>query len=253
MFSQISRYVLCALIGILIGIAIGVYLGRNVGNFGRRTEPIVSNISTNPIEQKLETPNTNENRPLSAEEVAQRAKTLYEEGTTSSKAGKYAESVELYKQAIDLKPDYAQAHHELGYASYRLRKYKESVESSEAAIKLRPEPSTYSNLGLAMSALKRWDEAAKAFQKVIDAKPTNAHAYYGLGVAYKNLENNKSAIDALKEAVRLKPDYAAAHYELGLAFLRAEDQISAMHEYVILGQLNEQLAAKLYTKMPEAP
>jgi len=40
--------------------------------------------------------------------------------------------------AIDLRPDYAKAHHRLGYAHFQLKQYEEAVEAYEELLKLEP-------------------------------------------------------------------------------------------------------------------
>lgn len=186
----------------------------------------------------------NINSQLSPE---QQAKTLFDQGVTLTKSGKYAEAAEAYKQALVLKPDMAEAQHEIGYAYLKLSKYEESVAASRQAAVLRPKNAeTYRNLGLAYQGLKRWPEAASAFRKAIEIKPDHATTYYNLGVTCKQMPNASAAAEAFGEAVRLKPDYAQAHYELALAYLSQGDKEAAIEEHTTLTTLNPKLAERLY-------
>ena len=65
------------------------------------------------------------------------------------KLGRYTEAVEVYKQAIRINPDYAEAHGGLGAAYGNLGRYTESVKALKQAIKINPDyAEAHYNLGL---------------------------------------------------------------------------------------------------------
>ncbi|MBI4607524.1 MAG: tetratricopeptide repeat protein [Candidatus Rokubacteria bacterium] len=100
------------------------------------------------------------------------------------------QAMEAFKKALELNPDYADAHH---------------------------------NLGLALAAAGRWEEALKAEQKAL-AIPTYTNAelaYRSMGWAYYNLDRLAEAENALLQALRLEPTLEATHYLLGLVLLKA--------------------------------
>jgi len=128
-------------------------------------------------------------------------------------AGLYKEAIEAFKQAIKIKPDYADAHCGLGLA--------------------------YGNLGMNK-------EAIEAYKQAIRIKPDYANAYCGLGVVYCKLGMNKEAIEACKQAIRIKPDFADAHAGLGLTYLEIGNKGMALEEYKILKDLDPELADNLF-------
>src|SRR5215203_4785562 len=85
-------------------------------------------------------------------------------------SGKYEDAVKSYKQAINLKADYADAHYNLGDAYFQLTQYKKAIEAYKQAIRYRPE---------------------------------SARTQNNIGTAYYKLGDRKKAIQAYKEAIRL--------------------------------------------------
>ena len=62
----------------------------------------------------------------------------------------YAKAIEGYEKAIELKPDYASAYHNLGIVYRKQGNFDKSIESYEKAIELDPDDaSVYYNLGIA--------------------------------------------------------------------------------------------------------
>src|SRR5262249_23474210 len=100
--------------------------------------------------------------------------------------GRLAEAEAALRKAIDLQPDYAQAHY---------------------------------NLGLALRNQGKLAEAEAAFRKAIELQPDFAEAYVGLGLALKNQGKLAEAVKAYRRAVELKPNDTKAHYDLLLKFL----------------------------------
>jgi tetratricopeptide (TPR) repeat protein len=69
---------------------------------------------------------------------------------------------------------------------------------------------------------KRWAEAAKIHEQIIEQSPNFYEAYINLA-AIRGLENNYQEAEALcRKAIEIKPDYANAHYYLGMA-LKAQN------------------------------
>ncbi|HYJ47550.1 MAG TPA: tetratricopeptide repeat protein, partial [Pyrinomonadaceae bacterium] len=54
-------------------------------------------------------------------------------------AGQSREAIESLKQAIALRPDYAEAHNSLGVAYYKLKRYREATAAFTEAIRLKPD------------------------------------------------------------------------------------------------------------------
>jgi Flp pilus assembly protein TadD len=62
--------------------------------------------------------------------IEQQASVLYDQGVVLTRLGHYAEAADRFQETVALKPDFAEAQHELGYTLYRIGKYRDSVEAS---------------------------------------------------------------------------------------------------------------------------
>jgi tetratricopeptide (TPR) repeat protein len=171
-------------------------------------------------------------------------------GVAYARLGRFAEAIEASKQAIRIKPDLADAHENLGNAYCGLGRYQDAVESYEQAIRIKPDNAgAHYNLGNACCALGRWPEAIEAFGQAVRINPDYAEAYTNLGIVYRRLGRFIEAIDAYKQAIKIKPDLAETHYNLGIAYLAIGDKNSAMAEYNILKYLNSEMADKLLNQI----
>jgi len=56
----------------------------------------------------------------------------------------------------------------------------------------------------------------------------------------------ENAMGAYKQAIRLKPDSVKAHLNLGMAFIKLGDRGSALEEFKILKQLDQESANQLF-------
>lgn len=203
--------------------------------------------SSSPPREYTSTQNNSFDQPKSLTAVE-----YYEQGLSMTKARKYEEAAESYRQAINQDPGMAEAHHELGYAYTQMRQWDKAVTSLNQAIALRPAfADSHRLLGDALSRLSRWKEAAESYSQAIAVQPDSVAAYLGLGAVYRQLEQPKEAVAAYLKVVKLKPNNASAHYELGLLYLRLRDLDSAQAEYDLLLPLNAKLAERLQQAISE--
>ncbi len=175
------------------------------------------------------------------------AEAHYGLGVAYDKLGKHKEEIDAYKQAIKIKPDYVEAYNNLGVVYSELGMHKEATELFKQAIRLNPNHAeAHSNLGVAYEKLGMYKEEIEACKQAIKIKPDFANAHYNLGVAYVKLGMFKDAIEAFKQAIRIESDYADAHYNLGLTYLILNNRGSALDEYRILKEIDPQMADALF-------
>lgn len=185
-------------------------------------------------------------------ETAAQAKSAYDKGVALSKAKKFLEAEAAYVQATTLRPDFADAFHELGYVRLKLEKLDEAISALTQAHTLRPKYAETSRLlGQAYETKENWNEAAKYYREATVLQPKHALTQYNLGRALKQNGDVDSAIQAIQDAVKLKPDWAAAHYELALLYVETGEPDMAREEYNILTTLDQKLANKLSVKLNE--
>ena len=93
------------------------------------------------------------------------------------------------------------------------------------AIRLKPEfAEGHQGLGNALVRQGKLDEASAEYREAIRLKPDFAEAHYGLGNALKGQGKLEDAIAEYREAIRLNPDHAEAHCNLGSGCLKGPGQ-----------------------------
>jgi tetratricopeptide (TPR) repeat protein len=137
--------------------------------------------------------------------------------------GKLADAEAAYRQAIRLKPEYANAHSSLGVLLCDdKRDYAGAIIAFRKAIRLKPDEASYRfNLGNALQGHGKLGEAQAAYRQAIRLKPDCAEAHNNLGsLLCDHKRDYAGAVIAFREAIRLKPDEALYHFNLGNALWR---------------------------------
>ena len=84
------------------------------------------------------------------------------------------------------------------------------------AIRLRPNyADAQYNLGNSLAEGGKLDEAAQAYRMGIRLRPKHAKSHYNLGNVLKQQGNLDAAIASYRKAVQVKPDHISAHINLG--------------------------------------
>jgi len=113
----------------------------------------------------------------------------------------------------------------------------------------------HSNLGLALSAAGRQDEAIEHFHRALEINPRFVQAINNLGQAYEKKGRRAAAVEQYLEAIRIDPRFADARYNLGNIFAQQGLTKKAVEHYrlalqsrpadpEILNNLGTALAAK---------
>jgi protein involved in polysaccharide export with SLBB domain len=75
---------------------------------------------------------------VGSSEAKAEAKKVYKAGIDYANAGLFTQAAELFRRAIRLRPDYADAYRSLGHAYFDLKDWEKSVETLERALELNP-------------------------------------------------------------------------------------------------------------------
>ena len=142
-------------------------------------------------------------------------------GTVLDAHGKIAEALEQFRTALQIRPNDAFPNRNVGSCLLRLGHPEQAIPYLEKAVQAEPKyMDAYYQLGLAWSALHKWDRAADAFVQALLRHPQNPSViHHNLGVAMANLGRLDDAIDQFRESTRLDPDYGEAQFSLGKALL----------------------------------
>jgi tetratricopeptide (TPR) repeat protein len=136
-----------------------------------------------------------------------------------------------YRAALQIRPDYAEAHANLGNVLQSQEKLDEAVAHYQQALALKPDyPKAYNNLGNALRSQGRSDEAATAYRQALALKPNYSEGYNNLANLLRDLANVEEARVAAEKAVELSPANLAFHYGLAISkrFVPGDRQLEAL-------------------------
>lgn len=142
--------------------------------------------------------------------------------------GHYAAAAEAFRRVLVLDPTFVKAHDNLGLALEALGRDDEAVRSYQEALRLNREQSARSpwpavNLGILLTRLDRLDEAELLFRASVAEDPRFAPARYQLGLVLEKKARPAEAVAELSRAAELDPRYPEPHYALARLFRYAAD------------------------------
>ncbi len=140
-------------------------------------------------------------------------------GTAYGKLGNYAESINHFKKAINICPEYADAYNGLGVIHGHQGRLDEAVAHLKTALQIKPEYSeAHKNLGIVYAMQEKSPLAIEAFEKAIRINPDIAEAHNDLGVVLAKEGRFEHAIQSFKKAIEINPNYPQASNNLILAY-----------------------------------
>lgn len=112
----------------------------------------------------------------------------------------------LYRQAIELKPDYAIAMTNLGNVCFRMRRASEAEDWYRKAIALNPDQyEAWYNLGYMALESGDAERSITLFERAISAYPSFSDAYYNLAMALEQCGQPDAAQPHWRAFVKLEP------------------------------------------------
>ena len=142
-------------------------------------------------------------------------------------AGRLPTAEALFRQILAAEPDHPDALHSLGVIAYQAGNNDTAAQLIGRAVQLSPSAPKYSNLGLALQAQDKLDEAAAAYRKALALQPDFAAAHNNLGNALSGLGDLEESVAHLRKAIQFKPDLAPAQANLNRV-LNLSDRLKAL-------------------------
>jgi tetratricopeptide (TPR) repeat protein len=141
-------------------------------------------------------------------------------------------SVQHFRKAIELYPQYAEAYQLLGVMHLEEGKYADAETELQKAAEIEPHmPTAYFALGICRNLTGKYAEAEPAFLRGLELDPDSPDGQYELAKTYWALGRWQDAAPHAQKAVALKPDVGAPHVLLGNIALRKRDPQKALMEY----------------------
>lgn len=135
------------------------------------------------------------------------------------RAGDLVAAERMYRRLLDADASDADAMHLLGVVTQQRGDAARAADLIGAAIAQRPTDARFhNNLGEALRALRRPDDALAAYDRAIALRPDYAEAWNNRALAMLDLGRLADAADAARRAVTVRPDYAKAWNNLGIIY-----------------------------------
>jgi tetratricopeptide (TPR) repeat protein len=133
-------------------------------------------------------------------------------GAMLAALGCNVDAIESYRKALAINPNFADAHCNLGSVLTQLQRYDEALASLDRALALRPDyPDALYNRGNALKPLKRYQEALASYDRAIALQPDHADAHNNRGQVLRELERYDEAMASYDRALALRPQHVMAH------------------------------------------
>jgi Flp pilus assembly protein TadD len=149
------------------------------------------------------------------------ASSLFQEGLELMATANRARAKDAFQRALQLNPEFAEAHANLGLLLEGEGRHDEAEASYRRALELCPEMvQTSINLGALLAALKRHTEAEETYRHVLRIVPEHPGALSNLGVLLACLKREAEAERCYRAALAAAPEHRSASFNLGSLLLR---------------------------------
>jgi len=149
------------------------------------------------------------------------------------------QAIASYKQAVKFDPDLAEAHFKMG-VMYALIESEEDEKLPVPEEEETPKKKTTKKAEKRASE-KHFENAIKAYKKVIAKDRKDDVAHFNLGRAYNKLYEDQDAEKALRQATKLKPENSAYKIELGATLIKLakyEQAVRVLEQAKKIDELN---------------
>ena len=153
-------------------------------------------------------------------------------GITLKELGEFDAAVASLRKAIIIDSEYIDAHYNLAITFKDYDHFNDAVNSYKRVLEINPNfAEAHNNLGNVFKDLEQLDEAVKSYKKAISCNQNLSDPHYNLGVTLKKLRQLDGAVQSLNNSIIIKPDFANAHNNLGSCFILLGQMTSAIECY----------------------
>ena len=163
---------------------------------------------------------------------------------------RFVEALACYQEAqLHLRPDFADAYYNLGLALTAQGKVDEALASYEQAVRLRPDfVMALNDLANGYMNQARLDEAINFYRMTLRLRPDLPLAHFHLGRMLAKQGKIDEAIASYEQAVRIKPNLEDAWSNLVIAYKdqgRTEEAIAALRKAIATNPASGDLHSNL--------
>jgi tetratricopeptide (TPR) repeat protein len=139
-------------------------------------------------------------------------------GNNQLNSNDFTSALNSYNQALDLKPDAAEALQRRGYVYLQMADRAKAAKDFEKSAGIFIQEHQY-------------QKAALSYTNLIDLNDGDLNSYLHRGVCYLNLGEYKNSIKDMKKALTIDPDLFSAHLNLGEAYYKAGECKLSIESY----------------------
>ncbi len=133
--------------------------------------------------------------------------------------GLYELSLQHYRKASELDPEFAEAYFGMGLLFYTLGDDENAVKLYRQSLEHDPyDPDTRNNLGLIYYRRGELEKAEKEVAEALRLKPSFPDACYNLGLIRYRQKDLEGAVRHFLSALASDPEYHRARFNLGVAY-----------------------------------
>ncbi|MEP6923506.1 MAG: protein kinase [Pyrinomonadaceae bacterium] len=159
----------------------------------------------------------------------------------------FAAAEREFKRAIELSPNYSNAHDGYGFYLKATGRHTEAIEKCKLVQELDPlSPFAYVSLGYAYYFARDYERAINECNKAIEMDKNSTFAYRNLGLAYLQQEKLSDAIAALSNAVKYSSGGLAFESYLGFAYAIADKRLEALEVLTNLKEIGKKRYVPAY-------
>lgn len=176
-----------------------------------------------------------ENKPIGLEKlnsISDKAYLFFYIAAEYFDLGNFNEAIELYKKAVTLKPDYANAYTALSVAYLKSGRLFEALDAINHAVEIEPDSAeVQNNLASAYMANLMLPEALSAAEEAIAMEPDYSRAHEAVGIIYYYMGNLSKAKAALRETISIDDNRCTSNFYLAILSRKENDDVSAWRFY----------------------
>ena len=168
---------------------------------------------------------------------------LHHRGIIAMTSGNPGAAADLIGRAITLNNAIPECHYHIGIALGALRRFNEAAAHNRRAIELRPGyAAAYMNLGNALKAQHQPAEALASYRHALALQPRSHDSHYNIANLLADLGELDEAVGHYNQALSLNPGHASTHNNLGTALTALGKREDAMRHYDRAATLDPALA-----------
>jgi tetratricopeptide (TPR) repeat protein len=133
----------------------------------------------------------------------------------------WRDTIGLYRYMLSLAPNAAEVNNNLGLALQAQNRLDEAIACYQRALQSRPDyAESHNNLAAALFRKGDIDQAVKHYQQALRFKPNYAEAHNNIGSLFLQQDKLTEAVSHFQQASMLKPDNPDIYYNLGFTYAR---------------------------------